>query len=78
MNKMANKESDLSEKIQLDEGGTSLILYPKDVKEFIKELKDAYWYIGDCKICKTESLPVNHNSDCVNCVIDKLAGNELI
>ena len=49
-----------------------------DVKQFIKNIKDTYWYNGDCKLCKTEDTPVNSDSDCVNCVIDKLAGDELI
>lgn len=47
------------------------------VKEFVKLVKDTYWYLGDCKICKAEQVPVNHDSDCVNCVIDKLAGGRL-
>ena len=50
----------------------------KDVREFIKDLNDTFWYMGDCKLCKKEDVPVNHDSDCVNCVIDKLAGDELV
>ena len=77
-----DKEFDLSEKIvEVDRYGEDFsreAISPKDVKEFIRLLKDTYWYIGDCKTCKSESVPVNHDSDCVNCVIDKLAGDKLI
>jgi len=36
------KEFKLSEKIQKDESGWNKVLYPKDVKEFIRRLKDCF------------------------------------
>jgi len=61
-----------------DEIKGSSIIKTIRVKEFIKRLKDLSAYMVEgayCLLCKKEA-PTNHEGLCIDCIIDKLAGDK--
>lgn len=70
---MVKKEFNLSKWVISEKGEPKLYL-ERDIKKFIKELKDCQYFEGTCKICKIDTL-VDMESDCINCRINKIAGS---